>query len=170
MPESLWHAGARPTILAAMAPTIHNHRARRDYFIGDTYEAGIELKGTEVKSLRAARASIDDAFARIERGQCWLYNAHIAPYEFGNRFNVDPLRPRRLLLHKKEIHRLAGQLNAKGMALVPLRIFFNGKGLAKVELGVGKGKTQIDKRETLKRKLADREVQRTLRDRTKHGS
>ena len=105
-------------------PTIHNHKARRDYFILETLDAGIALKGTEVKSLRAARASIDDAFARVERGQVWLYNAHIAPYEFGNRYNVDPLRPRRLLLHKREINRLAGQTNVKGMALVPLKIYF----------------------------------------------
>src|ERR1043165_9595825 len=89
-----------------MPSTINNHKARRDYFIGDTYEAGIELKGTEVKSLRAARASIDEAFARVERGQCWLYNAHIQPYEFGNRFSVDPILPRRLLLHKKVIERI----------------------------------------------------------------
>ena len=151
-----------------MPPTIHNHKAGRDYFIGDTYEAGLELKGTEVKSLRAARASIDDAFARVERGQCWLYNAHIAPYEFGNRYNVDPLRPRRLLLHKKEIDRLAGQLNAKGHALVPLRIYFT-KSFAKVLLGVGKGKTQIDKRETMKRKTAEREIERAVRDSRKRG-
>ena len=153
-----------------MPPTIQNHKARRDYFIGDTYEAGLELKGTEVKSLRAARASIEEAFARVERGQVWLYNAHIQHYEFGNRFNVDPLRPRRLLLHKKEINRLAGQINAKGMALVPLRIFFNAKGLAKVQLGVGKGKNVIDKRETLKRKTADREIHRALAARTKRRS
>ena len=153
-----------------MPPTIHNHKAGRDYFIGETFEAGLELKGTEVKSLRAAKASIEEAFARVERGQCWLYNAHIQHYEFGNRFNVDPLRPRRLLLHKKEIDRLDGQLNAKGMALIPLRIFFNAKGLAKVLLGVGKGKNVIDKRETLKRKTADREVRRALADRTKRGS
>ena len=150
-----------------MVPTIHNHKARRDYFITETYEAGIELKGTEVKSLRNARASIDDAFARVERNQCWLYNAHINPYEFGNRYNVDPLRPRRLLLHKKEIDRLAGQLNAKGMALVPLKIYFT-KSFAKVLLGIGKGKAQYDKREALKRKTADREVQRALRDRVKN--
>jgi len=146
-----------------MVPTIHNHKARRDYLITETYEAGIELKGTEVKSLRNARASIDDAFARVERGQCWLNNAHINPYEFGNRYNVDPLRPRRLLLHKKEIDRLAGHLNAKGMALVPLKIYFT-KGFAKVLLGLGKGKTGIDKRETLKRKTAEREVNRALSD------
>ena len=150
-----------------MMPTIQNHKARRDYFIGDTYEAGLALKGVEVKSLRAARASIDEAFARVERGECWLYNAHIQPYEFGNRWNVDPLRPRRLLLHKKEIDRLAGELNVQGLALLPLKIFFNAKGLAKVLLGVGKGKTQIDKRETIKRKMADREIHRAIADRMK---
>jgi SsrA-binding protein len=149
-----------------VVPTILNHKARRDYFITETYEAGLELKGTEVKSLRLARASIDDAFARVERGQVWLYNAHINPYEFGNRYNVDPLRPRRLLLHKKEIHRLAGLLNAKGMAVLPLKIYFT-KSFAKVQLGVGKGKTTVDKRETLKRKMADREVRRAISDRLK---
>ena len=146
-----------------MVPTIHNHKARRDYFITETYEAGIELKGTEVKSLRNARASIDEAFARIERGQCWLYNAHINPYEFGNRYNADPIRPRRLLLHRKEIDRLDSQLNTKGMALLPLKIYFT-KSFAKVLLGLGKGKTHIDKRETLKRKTADREIQRAVRN------
>ena len=152
-----------------MVPTILNHKARRDYFITETCEAGLELKGTEVKSLRLARASIDDAFAKVERGQAWLYNAHIAPYEFGNRFNVDPLRPRRLLLHRRELNRLAGQLNAKGMALVPLKIYFT-KSFAKVQLGLGKGKQQFDKREALKRKMADREAQRAMADRTKRRS
>jgi len=150
-----------------MPPTIHNHKARRDYFIGETYEAGLALKGVEVKSLRVAKASIEEAFARVERGECWLYNAHIQPYEFGNRWNVDPLRPRRLLLHKKEIDRLAGQLVTKGMALLPLQIYFNAKGLAKVTIGVGKGKTQVDKRETIKRKEADREVNRAIADQMK---
>lgn len=151
-----------------MVPTIHNHKARRDYFITETCEAGLELKGTEVKSLRAARASIDDAFCRVERRQCWLYNAHIAPYEQGNRWNVDPLRPRRLLLHKKEIDRLAGQLNAKGMALVPLKIYFT-KSFAKVQLGLGKGKSLVDKRETLKRKEADRETHRAIANARRQG-
>jgi SsrA-binding protein len=151
-----------------MVPTIHNHKARRDYFVTETYEAGIELKGTEVKSLRNARASIDDAFARVERGQVWLYNAHINPYEFGNRHNVDPLRPRRLLMHKKEIIRLAGHLIPKGMALIPLKIYFT-KSYAKVLLGLGKGKTEIDKRETLKRKTAEREIERAVRDSRKRG-
>jgi SsrA-binding protein len=147
-----------------MVPTIHNHKARRDYFILETCEAGIELKWTEVKSLRHAHASIDDAFASVDEGELWLYNAHVAPYEFGNRANVDPLRPRRLLLHKREIHRLEGRLQAKGMTLIPLKIYFT-KSYAKVLLGLGKGKTDIDKRETIKRKTAEREIQRVLRDR-----
>ena len=150
-----------------MPPTIQNHKARRDYFIGETVEAGLELKGPEVKSLRAARASLDEAFCRVEHGQCWLYNAHIHQYEFGNRWNVDPLRPRRLLLHRKEIDRLAGQLQNKGMALLPLRIYFT-KSYAKVLIGVGKGKTQVDKRETIKRQTHDREVARALADTRKH--
>jgi SsrA-binding protein len=148
-------------------PTINNHKARRDYFIGDTYEAGLALKGTEVKSLRAARASIDEAFARVERDQCWLYNAHIQPYEFGNRYNVDPLRPRRLLLHKSEILKIAGHLSGKARAIVPLKIYFTDKGRAKVLLGLGTGKGQADKRETLKRKTAYREANRAIADQQK---
>ena len=151
-----------------MTPTIQNHKARRDYFIGETMEAGIELKGPEVKSLRAARASIDEAFCRMDRGQCWLYNTHIAAYEQGNRWNVDPLRPRRLLLHKKEIDHLAGKLQVKGVALIPLRIYFT-KGYAKVLIAVGKGKSQVDKRETLKRKEADREIHRAIADARRRG-
>ncbi len=151
-----------------MPPTIQNHKVRRDYFISETLEAGIELKGTEVKSLRAARASIDDAFCKIERSECWLYNAHIAAYEAGNRWNVDPLRPRRLLLHKKEIDHLAGKLQAKGAALLPLRIYFT-KSYAKVLLGLGKGKSQYDKREALKRKESDRETRRALADARRGG-
>ncbi len=146
-----------------MSPTIKNHKARRDYFVLETYVAGIELKGTEVKSLRGALVSIDDAFARVERNEVWLYNARIAPYEFGNRYNLDPLRPRRLLLHKREILRLATQVNAKGLALIPLKIYF-AKGYAKLQIALAKGKRPVDKRETLKRKTAEREVARALRD------
>ncbi|NQU09351.1 SsrA-binding protein SmpB [bacterium] len=147
-----------------MPGTIQNHKAGRDYFLLETTEAGLELKGTEVKSLRQARATIDEAFAKIERGQIWLYNAHISPYDHGNRFNVDPLRPRRLLLHRKEIDKLASRVNAKGMALVPLRIYFT-KSYAKVLLAVGKGKQHYDKRESLKRKTHNREIARELRHR-----
>ena len=153
---------------AKMAPTIQNHKARRDYFILETFEAGISLKGTEVKSIRGARASIDEAFARVEGTEVWLFNAHISPYDHGNRYNVDPLRPRRLLLHKREIVRLGGRLIVKGMALVPLRIYFS-KGFAKVELALAKGKSHYDKRETLKRKTDERETQRVLRDRGRNS-
>jgi len=146
-----------------MPSAIHTHKAGRDYFILESVEAGIELKGTEVKSLRAARASIDEAFARVERDQIWLYNCHIQHYEQGNRWNVDPVRPRRLLLHKQEIHRLSSQTNAKGMVLLPLKIYFT-KSYAKVLLGLGKGKNVVDKRETLKKKTHEREMQRALRD------
>ncbi len=145
-----------------MPPTIQNRKAGRDYFLLDKVEAGIELKGPEVKSLRQGRASLDEAFAVIDHRQAWLINAYIAPYEQANRYNVDPRRRRRLLLHRKEIDRLAGQVNAKGMALVPLKLYF-AKGLVKLQLAVGKGKLQHDKRETLKRKTADREIQRAMR-------
>jgi SsrA-binding protein len=149
-----------------VAGTILNHKAGRDYFLLETVEAGMELKGTEVKSLRQARASIDDAFARVDGNEIWLYNAHITPYDHGNRYNVDPLRRRRLLLHKREINRLRGQMQTKGMALVPLKIYFT-KSFAKVLLALAKGKAQYDKREALKRKTAAREVERALRDRTR---
>jgi SsrA-binding protein len=149
-----------------MPGIIQNHKAGRDYFILETIEAGIELKGTEVKSLRQARASIDEAFAKVERGGIWLYNAHITPYDHGNRFNVDPLRPRRLLLHRKQIDQLGSKLVAKGMALVPLKIYFT-KSYAKVLIALGKGKLHYDKRESLKRKTSDREVERALRQRQK---
>ena len=149
-----------------MPGQINNHKAGRDYFIVESLEAGIELKGTEVKSLRASRASIDEAFARVERGQVWLYNAHISPYEFGNRWNVDPLRPRRLLLHQREIDRLDGQMVTKGMALIPLKIYFT-KSFAKVQLALAKGKQQYDKRESLKRKTAEREINRAMADASK---
>lgn len=144
-----------------MSPLITNHKARRDYFIEDTVEAGIELTGTEVKSLRNNRASIDDAFARIVRGQVFLFNAHIAPYEQGNIHNHDPKRDRRLLLHKKEIEKLYRNVSVKGRALIPLKMYFK-KGWAKVELAVAKGKQTADKRETLKRKADEREIQREL--------
>ena len=147
-----------------MPPTIKNHKARREYNVVETYVAGIELKGTEVKSLRNARASIDDAFARIENNQAWLYNAHISPYEFGNRYNVDPVRPRRLLLHRREIERLTSQTQAKGMALIPLKIYFT-KSYAKVEIALAKGKQMTDKREDIKRRIADREIERAIRNR-----
>jgi SsrA-binding protein len=142
-----------------MADIVSNSKARRDYHILETVEAGIVLRGTEVKSLRAGRAQITDAFARIENGEALLYNAHIDEYAQGNRFNHIPKAPRKLLLHKREIQHLAGFADAKGHALVPLAMYWN-KGLVKVTLAVGRGKQDFDKREDLKQREADREVKR----------
>ena len=149
-----------------MADIVSNSKARRDYHILETVEAGIVLRGTEVKSLRAGRAQISDAFARIENGQALLYNAHIDEYTQGNRFNHVPKAPRKLLLHKREIQHLAGFADAKGHALVPLAMYWN-KGLVKVMLAVGRGKQDFDKREDLKQREADREVKRATMKRLK---
>ena len=136
-----------------------NKKARHNYFIEDTYEAGLSLLGTEVKSLREGRANIGDSYAKIKNGEVFLVDVHISPYSFGNRFNHDPLRPRKLLLHKREIRRLIGKVQEKGFSLIPLRLYFSG-GKAKVALGLGKGKKLFDKRETLKRKTMERDMER----------
>jgi len=138
-----------------------NRKARHEYEVLDTYEAGIELKGPEVKSLRAGGVAFQDAHARIEGGQVWLHNLHISPYEQANRNNVDPLRARRLLLNRAEIRKLASSTDEKGLTLVPLEIYFF-RGLAKLQLAVARGKKLHDKRETLKRKQQDREAQRAI--------
>lgn len=143
-----------------------NKKARHDYFIEEVFEAGIELTGTEIKSLRAGRVQLKDSFARIESGQIMLHNVHISPYDQGNRFNHEPERTRRLLMHKNEILKLIGLTREKGYSLVPLSIYLKG-GWAKVELGLAKGKKNYDKRETLKKKDAAREVERALRERQK---
>jgi SsrA-binding protein len=143
-----------------------NRKARHDYHIFDTYEAGIELKGTEVKSLREKKGNLTDSFARVMSGQIFLFNLHISPYTFGNLNNHDPLRTRRLLLHKLEIAKLAGQTNQKGLALIPLKLYFK-DGKVKVQLAVARGKTQYDKRETIRKDEARREMQRAARTRIK---
>jgi SsrA-binding protein len=149
-----------------MAEIVNNPKARRDYHILETYEAGIALKGTEVKALRAGKAQISDAFARIENDQAWLYNAHIDEYAFGNMQNHQPKAPRRLLLHKSEIRKLFGLASVKGNALFPLSFYWkNGK--VKVALGVGKGKVQFDKREDIKKRDTDREMKRATMHRFK---
>ncbi|HEY3854617.1 MAG TPA: SsrA-binding protein SmpB [Verrucomicrobiae bacterium] len=146
-----------------MAEILHNSKARRDYHILDTYEAGIVLHGSEVKALRAGLAQIGDAFARVEKGEVWLYNAHIDEYTQANRFGHAPKAPRKLLLHKTEIKKLIGVAEIKGNALVPLSFYWkNGK--VKVSLAVGKGKVQYDKRQDIK----DRDVDRDLRRATMH--
>ena len=152
--------------MAKTGEIVTNSKARRDYHILETFEAGIALKGTEVKALRAGKAQIADAFARIENDQAWLYNAHIDEYTFGNRENHQPKAPRRLLLHKSEIRKLFGLASVKGNALFPLSMYWkNGK--VKVALGVGKGKVEFDKREDIKKRDADRELKRATMHRFK---
>ncbi len=138
-----------------------NRKARRDFHVLEKLEAGMELRGTEVKSIRAGKVSLDEAFARIEDGQVFLYGMHVQPYEHGNVHNHDPVRPRRMLLHSREIHRLLGQTTAKGNTLVPLRLYLR-RGVVKVELGLCRGKQRADKREDLKRRTADREAERAI--------
>jgi len=149
-----------------MAEIVTNPKARRDFHILETFEAGIALKGTEVKALRAGKAQISDAFARIEDDQAWLYNAHIDEYSFGNINNHQPKAPRRLLLHKAEIRKLFGLAAVKGNALVPLSFYWK-DGKVKVALGVGKGKVQFDKREDIKKRDTEREMKRATMHRFK---
>jgi len=138
-----------------------NRKARHEFDILETVEAGMELRGPEVKSMRAGQISFQDAFARVERGEVWLHSLHISPYEQANRANVDPVRPRRLLLNRKEIRHLAAKVDEKGLTLVPLDIYFS-RGYAKVTLGVARGRKLHDKREALKRREQDREARRAM--------
>ena len=135
-----------------------NKKARFNYFIEDSYEAGIALLGTEVKSLRQGKANLGDSYGDIRKGEIYLVDAHISPYSFGNRFNHDPLRRRKLLLHKREIQRLIGKVQERGFTLIPLRLYFS-NGRVKVEIGLAKGKKLFDKRETLKKKTMEREME-----------
>lgn len=141
-----------------------NRRARQNFSIVDTVEAGIVLQGSEVKAIRAGRIELKDAYAHIDRGEVLLLGVHIAPYDFARDGGHEPERARKLLLHRREIDRLAGQIAEKGLTLVPLRVYLK-EGRAKVELGLAKGKTSYDKRETLKERDAEREVQRAMRRR-----
>jgi SsrA-binding protein len=141
-----------------------NRKARHEYHILETFEAGMALKGPEVKSIRAGHVSFQDSFARVERGEVWLHSLYISPYEQANRFNDDPTRPRKLLLNRSEIRRLVGKVEEKGLTLVPLEIYFS-RGYAKVLLALARGKKLHDKRETLKRKDQEREAQRAMRER-----
>jgi SsrA-binding protein len=141
-----------------------NRRARFNYEIGQTYEAGIALTGTEVKSLRAGQSNIADSYAGERNGELWLYNAYIPEYLQANRFNHETRRPRKLLLHKREISRMVGAVDREGMTVVPLKIYFNDRGRAKVELAVARGKKLHDKRETTKKRDWNREKGRLLRE------
>lgn len=140
-----------------------NRKARHDYSVFETFEAGIVLKGTEIKSIRQRRVNLKDGFARVRDGEAYLMNVHISPYDQGNIFNHDPLRTRKLLLHKKQIIKIATEMKNPGVTLIPLKIYIK-DGFAKVLLGLAKGKKQYDKREDLKRKDMNREINRALRD------
>ena len=140
----------------------NNKKAYHDYFILDTYEAGIALHGTEVKSLRMGKCSVKESFIRVENGEVFIYGMHISPYEKGNIFNKDPLRPRKLLLHKAEINKMLGKTKEKGMAIVPLKVYFKGS-LVKVEIGLARGKKLYDKRNDIAKKDQQREAQRAFK-------
>ncbi|TLM72828.1 MAG: SsrA-binding protein SmpB [Actinobacteria bacterium] len=144
-----------------------NKRAYHDYFVEETFEAGIALTGTEVKSLRQHGAQMRDSFAVIRRSEAWLHGVHISPYSHGNRANVDPDRIRKLLLHAKQIRYLGAKTKERGYTLVPLRIYFNERNIAKLELGLCRGKHTYDKRDSIAKRDQERDVQRALRERQK---
>jgi len=156
-----------------MADTSHVHliannkKARHEYFLDEFFEAGIELAGTQVKSLRMGKCSIKEAWVRIQNGEVFLYQMHISPYEKGNLFNRDPLRPRKLLLHKAQIRKLEQQIKTKGYTIVPVRVYFK-KSLAKVEIALARGKKLYDKRHDLAQRQSDREMQRALKERSRY--
>ena len=148
--------------MAERAPSLQNRKAFHDYFIMESLEAGIVLAGCEVKSIRLGKANLQDSFARVEKGGVQLYGMHISPYEQGNRYNPDPTRTRRLLLNREEINRLGSRVHEKGLTLVPVKLYFKG-GKVKIQLALAKGKLVQDKREKLKQKEAEREMERALR-------
>jgi len=157
---------ARPRPVSEKVKTVaENRRARYEYFIETVYEAGIALTGTEVKSLRFGEGSIAEGYAEVKDGQVWLINANVPEFSHGNRFNHEPKRPRKLLLHEREINKLHGAVMRQGMTIVPLAIYFNGQGRAKVELALAKGKKVHDKRETEKDRDWKREQGRIMRER-----
>lgn len=143
----------------------NNKKARHDFFIEEVYEAGIVLTGTEIKSVRQGKVSIKESFAKIENGEMILYGMNISPYEQGNRYNVDPLRPRKLLLHKQEIRKLIGYTTIKGLTLVPLQMYINEEGRAKIEIAVARGKKLYDKREDIAKRDAQRDMDRSMKNR-----
>lgn len=152
-------AKAKSSETRGRAVTITNRRARHEYHIGETFDAGIALVGTEVKSVRLGKASLQEAYCKIDGGEVWIHGMHIAPYEQGNRANVDPLRPRKLLLQKAEIHKIQRALQEKGLTLIPLKLFFS-HGYAKLNIGLARGKKLYDKRETIAARDVERERRR----------
>jgi SsrA-binding protein len=144
-----------------------NRKARHNYTITDTFEAGVVLTGTEIKSVRGGKANLQDAYARVEKGEAWLIGAHIAPFEHGNRYNHEPRRDRKLLLHRVEIDQLMGKAAAKGLTIVPLRLYINDRGRAKLELGLAKGKQLHDRRRDIADREGRRDMERELADVTR---
>lgn len=142
----------------------NNKKARHDYFIEEVYEAGLVLTGTEIKSMRQGKVNLKESYAKIESGEVIIYNMHISPYEQGNRYNADPLRPRKLLLHKQEIRKLIGYTTQKGLTLVPLQVYLNKRGLVKMEIAVARGKKLYDKRADLAKKDADRRIEKEMKN------
>ena len=145
-----------------------NRSARHEYFVDETFEAGIELRGTEVRSLRERACQITDAFCLIRGGQCWLHGVHLHPYSHGNIWNVDPDRKRRLLLHRRQIDYLDGKLRAKGMALIPLELYFNEQNRVKLLIGLCRGKKLYDKRAEMARRDVDREIRRAIKEKNRY--
>jgi SsrA-binding protein len=141
-----------------------NRRARHDFTIDETFEAGLVLTGTEIKSIRAGKVNLSDAYARVDKNEAWLVGAHIAPFEGGNRYNHEPKRTRKLLLRRSEIDELLGRAKAKGQTIVPLRLYINPKGRAKIELGLARGKQNADRRREIATRDARRDVERELAD------
>ncbi len=141
----------------------NNKKARHEYFVDEVYEAGLVLTGTEIKSIRNGKVSIKEAYAKIINGEVLILGMNISPYEQGNRFNVDPLRPRKLLLHRREINKLIGKIKVGGVTLIPLRIYLNDRGRAKIEIAVARGKKLYDKRDTIAKRDTERKMQRAMK-------
>ena len=141
----------------------NNKKARHDYFIEEVIEAGIVLIGTEIKSVRQGKVNLKESYAKIEKGEMIIYGMHISPYGHGNRFNVDPIRPRKLLLHKQEIRKLIGYTTLKGLTIVPLTMYINEQGLAKIEIAVARGKKDHDKRDTIAKKDAEKKMKQAIK-------
>ncbi|HVZ81379.1 MAG TPA: SsrA-binding protein SmpB [bacterium] len=152
--------------MSERAPTLQNRKAHHDYFILESQEAGIALAGCEVKSIRNGKASLQDSFARVEKDEVWLYGMHISPYEQGNRYNLEPTRVRKLLLKRSEIQNLAHRVQEKGLSMVPIRLYFK-HGKVKIQLAIARGKSVRDKRDKLREKEANRDIDRALRARQK---
>ena len=146
----------------------NNKKARHDYFIADTFEAGMVLTGTEIKSLRAGKVNLKESYAKVENGEVFVYSMNISAYEQGNRYNVDPLRPRKLLLNKQEIRKLTSAVTLEGLTLIPLSVYLNDKGLAKLELAIAKGKKLYDKRQDIAKRDAGRKMEQVVKSKSRY--